>query len=51
MKTTQVIGVPPASHCQRGRTSEVMFSLLLVTPMLSALWRLSQGPGFEILLL
>lgn len=48
---TQVVGVPPDSHFQHGRTSGVMFSLLLVALMLSALWRLSQGLGFEILLL
>lgn len=48
---TQVVGVPPDSHFQHGRTSGVMFSLLPVALMLSALWRLSQGLGFEILLL
>lgn len=48
---TQVVGVPPDSHFQHGRTSRVMFSLLPVALMLSALWRLSQGLGFEILLL
>lgn len=48
---TQVIQMPPDSHFQHGRTSEVMFSLLPVALMLSALWRLSQGLGLEILLL
>lgn len=47
-ETSQVTAVTPDSHSQHGGTSRVMFSLLPVALMLSALWRLSQGLGFEI---
>lgn len=47
-ETSQVMAVTPDSHSQHGGTSGVMFSLLPVALVLSALWRLSQGLGFEI---
>lgn len=47
-ETSQVVAVTPDSPSQHGGTSRVMFSLLPVALMLSALWRLSQGLAFEI---
>lgn len=47
-ETRQVVAVTPDSPSQHRGTSGVMFSLLPVALMLSALWRSSQGLGFEI---